>query len=152
MAGVAADAQMGLSNRFAVDVMPGDRSLGSWAKVEGLDVTWEVPDYRAGDQGNFRWLFPGKNSYSNVKLSRTVVNGDTQSVKEWLEENSMNFKPSEITITLKDAAGVAVMDWTCKNAVVLKWSVQGFDAGASKVAIETLEFSHRGFLDDETTG
>jgi len=148
---VGAEAQMGLANRFKVTVMPENRSLGSWAKVEGLDVTWEVPDYRAGDQGNFRWLFPGKNSYSNVKLSRTAVKGDTQSVKDWLEENSKEFKPSEITITLKDAHNDDVMEWTCKNSVVLKWSVQGFDAGASKVAIETLEFSHRGFLDDEIT-
>jgi phage tail-like protein len=149
---VADDAVLGLSNRFKVDVNPGNRSLGSWAKVEGLDVTWEVPDYRAGDQGNFRWLFPGKTTYSNVKLTRSAVKDDTKSVKEWLEENSVNFKPSEITITLNDAQHKAVMDWTCKNCIVLKWSVQGFDAGASKVALETLEFSHRGFLDDETKG
>jgi phage tail-like protein len=149
---VAADAQLGLVNRFKVVVMPSARSLGSWAKVEGLDVTWEVPEYRAGDQGNFRWLYPGKTTYKNVSLQRTAVKGDTQNVKLWLEENSMKFVPSEITITLMDAQGADVMDWTCKNAVVLKWSVQGFDAGASKVAIETLEFSHRGFLDDETTG
>ena len=144
--------QLGLVNRFRVKVMPENRSLGSWAKVDGLDVTWEVPDYRAGDQGNVRWLFPGKTTYKNVSLQRTAVAKDTKSVKEWLEENSTKFKPSEITITLLDAHGDPVMDWTCKNSVVLKWSVAGFDAGASKVALETLEFSHRGFLDDETAG
>jgi phage tail-like protein len=146
---VGEHSQLGLVNRFKVDVMPASRSLGSWAKVEGLDVTWEIPDYRAGDQGNFRWLFPGKTTYKNVMLQRTAVKPDTEGVKQWLEENSKTFVPSEITIHLLDAHGDEVMHWTCKNAVVLKWSVQGFDAGASKVALETLEFSHRGFLDDE---
>jgi hypothetical protein len=35
-----------------------------------------------------------------------------------------------------------------ENAVPTKWSIQGFDAGASKVAIETLVVAHAGFLAD----
>ena len=46
---IADDVKLGLANRFLVTVIPSTRSLGSWAKADGLDVTWEVPDYRAGD-------------------------------------------------------------------------------------------------------
>ena len=40
---------IGLANRFTVKVTPGEHDLGSWTKAEGLDVTWDVADYRAGE-------------------------------------------------------------------------------------------------------
>jgi phage tail-like protein len=43
------------------------------------------------------------------------------------------------------------MSWELKGIVPTKWSITGFDASASKVATETLELAHHGFLDDETT-
>ena len=39
---IADDVKLGLANRFLVTVIPSNRSLGSWAKAEGLDVSWEV--------------------------------------------------------------------------------------------------------------
>ena len=41
------------------------------------------------------------------------------------------------------------MTWTCEGAFPAKWSVVQFDAGTSKIATETLEISHVGFLVDE---
>ena len=41
------------------------------------------------------------------------------------------------------------MDWELKNVMPVRWSITGFDAGASRVATETLELNHRGFLADE---
>jgi phage tail-like protein len=73
---------------------------------------------------------------------------DTPKVKGWLETNSKKFEHWVITIILMDAAQKPVMKWECENAIPLKWSVQSFDASTSKIAIETLEFSHLGFLDD----
>jgi len=46
--------------------------LGSWAKVDGLDVSWDIAEYRAGDGGNYRWYFPGNTKYSNIKLARAA--------------------------------------------------------------------------------
>jgi phage tail-like protein len=145
---LATDVNLGLSNRFSVTVDPGKFELGSFGKAEGLDVTWEMPDYRAGDAGNYRWFAPGLTKYSTVKLSRSVSAEDTPKVKKWLEANSKKFEVWLITIDLKDAKLDSVMKWECENAIPLKWSVQSFDASASKIAIETLEFSHLGFLDD----
>jgi phage tail-like protein len=142
------DVKLGLSNRFTVTVDPGKFELGSFGKAEGLDVTWEMPDYRAGDAGNYRWFAPGLTKYSTIKLSRSVSADDTPKVKGWLETNSKKFEHWVITITLMDAAQLPVMKWECENAIPLKWSVQSFDAATSKIAIETLEFSHLGFLDD----
>ena len=140
---------LGLANRFVVRIDPSGRSLGSWAKVDGLEVEWEMPDYRSGEDWNYKWSFPANTKYPNVKLQRSAVKGETEDVKKWLEETSLTFKNHQITIILHDAHGDPVMEWTCEGAVPKKWGVQGFEAGTSKIALETLEFSHCGFLLDE---
>ena len=71
---IANDVPLALANRFTVKVdAPGEVDLGSWAKVDGLDVTFDVVEYRAGDAWNSRWYAPGATKYSTVKLSRAVT-------------------------------------------------------------------------------
>ena len=41
--------KIGLANRFKVKIDNGTYDLGSWAKVDGLEVTWDLAEYRAGD-------------------------------------------------------------------------------------------------------
>jgi hypothetical protein len=41
------------------------------------------------------------------------------------------------------------VEWDLKNVMPVRWSITGFDAGASRVATETLELAHLGFLADE---
>jgi phage tail-like protein len=142
------DANLGLSNRFSVVVEPGKYELGSFGKIEGLDVTWEMPEYRAGDAGNYRWFLPGFTKYSTIKLSRSVSAKDSPQVMKWLSAHSMKPERWQITIELKGAAMDGVVRWTCEQALPLKWSIPPFDASTSKIAVETLEFSHLGFLED----
>jgi phage tail-like protein len=145
-------AQLGLVNRFLVTVIPGDIDLGSWSKAEGLDVTFDAAEYRAGDAWNHRWYFPGHTKYSPLKLSRGATKDDTKKVKDWLSKTAMNFELGEIKITLRDAHHDEVAEWTLKKAMPVKWAITGFDAGGSQVAIETLEITHNGFLEDERKG
>ena len=79
---LATDSPLALANRFTVKVdAPGEVDLGSWAKAEGLDVTFDVVEYRAGDCGNERWYAPGFTKYSTVKLTR-AVSPDTEKVRK----------------------------------------------------------------------
>lgn len=142
------DIQLGLSNRFVVTVEGGE-SLGSWAQAAGLEVSWDFAEYRSGEDWNHRWFYPGMTKYPTVKLSRSAAKDDTDKVKKWLDKTSTKFTPATVTIELRDAHGDKVFAWVCKNAVPIKWSVAGFDATSAKVAVETLEFTHLGFLDDE---
>jgi phage tail-like protein len=144
------DDNPGMANRFKVKHMPSEYDFGSWAKVDGLEVTFEMPEYRAGDAWNNRWMYPGFTKYPTVKLTRAAVPKDTKKVKKFLDDTAGKFVPGSIVITLLDAKGVTVFEWECKHAIVQKWSVSGgFDASASRVVTETLEFNHVGFLDDE---
>ena len=83
-----------------------------------------------------------------VRLTR-AASDESAKVRKWLNENSFKWKPQIATITLHDSHGDPVLPWTLKHILPLRWSVTGFDAAASKVATETLELNHRGFLDDE---
>jgi len=142
-------SSIGLANRFVVS-MSGKSAydLGSWSKAEGLDVAWDIAEYRMGDGGNDRLYFPGNTKYTNVKLIRGVSE-ETQKVKDWLNKNSWEMDVFEGSIQLFTTAAKKVTEWTLRDVMPAKWSITSFDAGASQVAMETLELVHRGFLDDE---
>lgn len=142
-------SKIGLANRFHA-VANGVTDLGSWFKVDGLDVTWDVADFRVGDQGNHRWYFPANNKYSTVKMQRAATSQDSPKVREWLNKTSFGFEVGGIvTLTLADSALTTVMEWELRNVMPSKWSINTFDANGSAVAIETLELVHEGFLDDQ---
>jgi phage tail-like protein len=144
-------SKIGLANRFSVVIDPGKYNLGSWQKAEGLDVSWDMPEYRAGDSGNARWFFPANTKYTAVKLIRAAC-GDTKTVADWLKTNSHGYTDSrvEVAITLYDSSGSdAVHTWTLHHATPKKWAINSMDAGASQVSVETLEFDHEGFLGDD---
>ncbi len=138
-------SKLGLSNRFHVKIDSHD--LGSWSKVEGLDVSWDMAEYRAGDGGNYRWYYPGNTKYSNIRLARAACE-DSKKVQQWLSDNSFKHELGTGTITLNDSGHNPVIDWRLEGAYPAKWSITGFDAGGSSVAIETLELVHLGFLND----
>jgi phage tail-like protein len=142
--------KLGLANRFTVTIDFATYNLGSWSQADGLDVKWDVAEYRAGDQGNARWYFPGNSQYTTIRLTRAACE-DSKKVKKWLSDTSFQWKPYSGKIVLHDSAGSPVMDWELQHVMPVKWSISGFDAGASKVATETLELAHLGFLEDAKT-
>jgi len=147
---LAAETQLGMSMRFTVKIDEKKYDLGSWSKVSGLDVTWDLVEYRAGDgPKNERWYFPGLTKYSTIKLERAVQDADTKSVRKWLEENSFKHKVTSGKVELLDAKLAPVMDWTLRHVIPIKWSISPFDSSANKVALETLELAHMGFLENE---
>lgn len=147
---LATDAQLGMSMRFTVNLDEQAVNLGSWSKVTGLDVTWDLVEYHAGDgPKNERWYFPGRTKYSVVKLERAVEADGTKAVQEWLAKNSFQHSVTSGKIELQDAMGAVVFAWTLRHVLPVKWSVTPFDSSANKVALETLEIAHMGFLENE---
>jgi phage tail-like protein len=146
---LASDIQLGMAMRFSVKIDKTTYDLGSWVKVSGLDVTWDIAEYRAGDGANERWFFPGLTKYSTIKLERGVQAEGTKAVREWLESNSFKHEVQSGKVELLDAKSEPVMSWTLRHVLPVKWSISPFDAMATKVAIETLELAHMGFLENE---
>lgn len=147
--GLTDTSSIGLANRFVVSMSgKSEYDLGSWSKAEGLDVAWDIAEYRMGDGGNDRLYFPGNTKYTNVKLIRGVSE-ETEKVKRWLNKNSWEMEVFTGSIQLFTTAAKKVTEWTLRDVMPAKWSITSFDAGASQVAMETLELVHRGFLEDE---
>jgi phage tail-like protein len=139
---------LGMANRFTVKIDNGQYDLGSWSQVDGLDVKWDMAEYRAGDAGNERWYFPANTHYSVVKLTR-AASEESKATRSWLDSTSFKWAPQMAVVKLHDAHSKPVVEWELKQVMPLRWSVSGFDAGASRVVTETLELTHRGFLADE---
>jgi phage tail-like protein len=146
---------LAVANRFQVTI-DGTLDLGLWSSVSGLDVTWGLCEYRAGDAGNARWFYPGSTKYSDIQLTRAAC-ADTMKVQQWLStisisQNGSTSSRSSGTINLlsADLSQQPVASWSLKNVMALKWAIEKFDASQSKVALETLTLAHEGFLNDET--
>jgi phage tail-like protein len=141
---------LGLAMRFALTMDNGTRDLGNWQKVAGLDVSWDVCEYRAGDSGDFRWYIQGIEKYKSIVLTRAVAKKDFDSVKDWLESGDWSGSGQSGSIKLLDTSNnvlIPVAEWELLNVMPLHWSVDTFDSSQSKVALETLELAHMGFLD-----
>ena len=67
----------------------------------------------------------------------------------WLNNTSFKHEGGKTAkIELQDASLKKVADWTLRNVMPVKWSIVAFDAAGNKVATETLELAHTGFLDE----
>ncbi len=144
---------IGLVNRFTAKVIgESEYDLGSWYKIDGLDVTWDVADTRVGDQGNYRWIMPANTKYSAVKLSRAANKTDAEKVRKWLNKTQFDHKVgTNVVIHLYDSnrsePGEGFI-WELRNVLPAKWSISSFDANGSAVAVELLELQHEGFLEE----
>jgi len=125
---------------FAVDI--GERSLGTFREVSGLDVEFEVVEYRDGSGGPVRYL-PGLTRYSTIKLVR-AFNGGTE-LSDWFTAFSQS--PTERvagSIAMYDQNRTEVARWTFQNAWPKKLSGPTLRAGSNEVPIESIELAHEG--------
>ena len=117
---------------FAVTVDGGHVDLGSWSRVDGLSVRWDLAPYRP--QGT-------------VTLQR-AAGDDTLLVKRWLVELALSGERPQMEIALLDSSGEVLVRWTLIAAYPTKWQVSGPDAADSKLLIETLVIQHEGLVLD----
>lgn len=134
---------------------------GDWSACNGLKVEFKPDQLRSGGAyTSARWM-PGEVSYSRITLRRAINAEGSTKVQEWLKTKAWqwmreSYHPedagSTATIVLYDADNEAVMRWTLRGVRPWSWSGPDLDAGAGKIALETLELVHRGFLVDVLKG
>jgi phage tail-like protein len=125
---------------FVVNIEGHD--LGSWQKVSGLEVAFDVVEFREGS-GPTRY-FPGATKYTNIKLERAFT-GNT-ALSDWF--TAFSESPSERvqgTIILYDPAHTEIARWNFKNAWPQKLTGPVLNAGANDVPVESIEIVHEGF-------
>lgn len=145
-----ASGQLGLrgdSSRFLVIFDYGEYDLGSWSRVGGLEVNYDMVEYRVGDS-NQVWSVPGLTKYSKITLSR-ATGVDSAAVQKWLAETARKPKVFSGCIQLQSVFGIPLCEWTLKSFVPIGWKIAEMDSKAATVVTETLSLAHTGFLKDD---
>lgn len=132
-----------LSFNFLVEIQ--GLVVGGFSDVSGLQAEIEVHDYREGGVNDYIHRLAGPVRYpSNLVLKRGI--SDAQELWQWhCEVRSGTITRRNITILLLDATGATVKAWHLEKAYPVRWVGPELKGEANTVAVETLEFVHRGF-------
>ena len=135
-----------LPHRFVVSANNCEVDLGSWSKATGLDVTFDLAEYRSRYHANsFRRRLRASFNNGTVTLSR-AASSESALVQDWLAQLAQSYDTATLHITLIDGTGEAVTSWELTGVLPLHWQISAFDASQTKVAIETLVLAHEGLV------
>ena len=132
-------------------MIEGGYDLGMWNSFEGLG--WEITMEQREEGGNnfFIHQLPGRLKYTNVKLARPL-NTDSSKVADWFYSMATGVKRTTAQIVALGAKGEEVCQWGLDGVVPVRWTGPGFNAETFKLATETLELAHQGFIDPAKKG
>jgi phage tail-like protein len=89
---------------------------------------------------------PGRIKYTNVKLTRPV-NSDTVKIASWFASMNGAVKRTQAEIIAKNHDANPVFTWTLAGVIPVRWTGPSLSVDSPKVATETLELAHHGFLE-----
>jgi phage tail-like protein len=121
--------------------------LGIFKGLSGLEVNFDVLEYREGGNNDFVHRLPGRMVHPNLVLSWGLVN-DT-ALLTWFMQTHAQAQTQEITLTLTASKGDMSNDvrkFTFTDAFPVRWSGPQLQADAADPETwgETLEIAHSG--------
>ncbi|MFE2287976.1 phage tail protein [Streptomyces sp. NPDC059443] len=120
-------------------------SLGSFNSCEGLGCEVVMEQREEGGNNGYVWQLPTRIKYSNIKLTRPVTR-DTELVTRWLAGMLGGIPRKTAHISAMTVDGAVVARWSLMDVVPVRWSGPSLNPETVKVATETLEIAHHGFL------
>lgn len=122
-----------------------DESLGSFSGCDGLGCEFVMETREEGGNNGVVWQLPTRIKYSNVKLTR-VVTKDSAKITKWFASMASGIKRKTATIQALTMDGQIIAQWSLVDVVPVRWTGPQLSADNAKVATETLELAHHGFL------
>lgn len=122
-----------------------DQSLGVFNSCDGLGCEFVIEQREEGGINGFVWQLPTRIKYSNVKLSRPVTQ-DSAKIARWFAGMAAGVNRKTATIEAHTLDGEVVASWHLLEVVPVRWTGPQLNADTAKVATETLELAHHGFL------
>ena len=120
--------------------IPGIDEVGFFMSCTGLELTFDVYEYREGGRNDIVHRLPGGLSYPNLVLSRGLTRENA--LLKWFYATQTEAERKEITLTLR--GGPDERTWTFSEAFPVKWTGPQIDSQGSSIATETLEIAHAG--------
>jgi phage tail-like protein len=141
MADPAADPALSVCFTVTID----QHDLGAFMTCDGLALEVAVEQREEGGNNMFVHQLPGRIKYSNVKFTRPV-NADSAKVRDWLASLTNGVTRTTAEIVAMTSDGQPVASWGLTGVIPVKWQGPSFSFDSPKVATETLELAHHGFL------
>jgi phage tail-like protein len=120
--------------------------LGAFTGCDGLGVEVVIEQREEGGMNGFVHQLPGRIKYTNVKLTRPV-NSDTVKIASWFASMNGAVKRTQAEIIAKNHDANPVFTWTLSGVIPVRWTGPSLSVDSPKVATETLELAHHGFLE-----
>ena len=122
-----------------------DESLGAFNSCDGLGAEFVIEQREEGGNNGMIWQLPSRIKYSNVKLSRPVTK-DSAKITRWFSGMAAGVSRKTATIEARTLDGTVIASWSLHDVVPVRWSGPQLSAESPKVATETIELAHHGFL------
>jgi phage tail-like protein len=122
--------------------------LGIFKGLTGLEVNFDVLEYREGGNNDFVHRLPGRMSYPNLVLSWGLIAND-ETLLKWFMQTHTQAQLQDISLTLTAVKGDLsnnVRKFTFSDAFPVRWSGPQLmsDAHDPETWGETLEIAHSG--------
>jgi phage tail-like protein len=128
---------------FAVSI--DDDNLGTFNSCEGLGIEVVLETREEGGNNGMVWQLPSRLKYPNVKLSRPLGK-QTVKIAQWFASMVNGVEPKTATISAMTLDGTVIARWGLQGVVPVKWTGPSLNLDSPKVATETIEIAHHGFL------
>jgi phage tail-like protein len=121
--------------------------VGIFKGLSGLEVSFDVLEFREGGNNDYVHRLPGRMQYPNLVLSWGLVSSDT--LIKWFMQTQKQAQLQDITLTLTAAKGDVTKDvrkFTFGDAFPVRWSGPQLmsDSHDPETWGETLEIAHSG--------
>jgi len=128
---------------FSVNIH--DHDLGVFTQCDGLGCEIVVEQREEGGQNGFVHQLPGRMKYTNIKLTRPITSDSTQ-VAKWFASMQDKVTRSTAEICAMTLDGTVVAKWELQGVIPVRWTGPQFNVDGPKVATESIELAHHGFL------
>jgi phage tail-like protein len=125
--------------------------LGAFNSCEGLGCEVVIEQREEGGNNGFVWQLPTRTKFPNIKLSRPLTK-DTEKVAKWFtkavqgsgKRTAEGKKTGMIQAMTLD--GTVIASWGLLDVVPVRWTGPSLNPDSPKVATETIEIAHHGFV------
>ncbi|WP_063041010.1 MULTISPECIES: phage tail protein [Nocardia] len=121
-------------------------SLGAFNSCEGLGCEVVMEQREEGGNNGYVWQLPTRIKFSTIKLSRPVT-PDTAKVAAWFGSVATGVRAKTGQIRAMTADGTVVAQWGLLGVMPVRWTGPSLNAESPKVAVETIEITHHGFVE-----
>lgn len=129
--------------RFLVAIDKND--LGAFNTCEGLGCEIVLEQREEGGNNGFVWQLPTRIKYSNIKLSRSICK-DSAKLTAWIAGFATKVTRHTATISAMTGDGDIVVTWNLEGVIPVRWTGPSLNPDSPKIATETVELAHHGFL------